>query len=237
MSYQNTVITRNSTELVFLQAFISALTAADSRISCSSSGLTPVDGCYSFTVTIDNDYDIEFSRYGRNNNSYSITYPGGSSRKIDFCMGNYDIDTTATRTIKFMVIANSESIILGFGSYDSASVPFEFMEIKTKDVSNQDVIITAYSSSYSSSYLIQSNFLTSNNVSVKKTDRVPYTNDLNNDASIEIIKNKVFILSNSNTKTLIANKLWDTSTVVSNCQFSIDDKNFYSLDSHTIMEI
>ena len=236
MSYQNTVITRYSTEIVFLQEFISALTAADSRISCSPSELTPVDGCYSFTVTIDNDYDIEFSRYSSNANKYFVRYPDGSSKYIEFCTGSCSIDDTTTRTFKFMVIANSESIILGFGDFDSNGVPFEFMEIKTKDVSNQDVIITAYSS-YSSSYLIQRDFLTSDNVTVSKTDRIPYTNDLNNAASIEIIKNKIFVLTNSDAKALIANKLWDTSTLTAGSQFTIDDISYYSLDDHTIMEI
>ena len=66
MSYIEKSISMYSTELQFLQAFINAITAADSRITCTTNDLetqfetetnTPT-----FTLSVDGIYTITFTR-------------------------------------------------------------------------------------------------------------------------------------------------------------------------------
>lgn len=236
MSYQDTIISLNSTELPFLQAFISALSEADSRISVDTTGLE--NNPREFTVTIAGDSSIRFVRNQSGMNQVSgsyIIYVQGSSSGTVFKFSSSSsayFDGNLTRTWRFIVIANSESILLGLIDADNnKGNAIVLMRIEDDDAN----VITTVSIGANST--IKQRFKTSNGDPFYKKDRIPYINDANNADNIEIIKNKVFVLENANIKSFVANKIYDTSTIDPGVRLTIDNKDYYSLDEHTIMEI
>lgn len=82
MAYYNKTISIYGTELQFVQALIAAITEADSRITCTTTDIEAQyaagSGIPSFTLSVDGDYTIVFTRgYSLNGqiNNFKISVP------------------------------------------------------------------------------------------------------------------------------------------------------------------
>ena len=70
MSYANTTISTTSTEKEFVTAFITSITSVTNRITRTSTTATCEDiydagsGTPTFTLRIDNNFELIFTRYG-----------------------------------------------------------------------------------------------------------------------------------------------------------------------------
>ena len=115
MSYTQRVVSVNSTELAFLQAFIAAITAADSRITCTTNDLETQFASMSnkptFTLSVDGAYTVIFTRGAALSSAwtcYNVTSSHNAlSQQFSFAGSGLSYSATELRTWKFTVAANS----------------------------------------------------------------------------------------------------------------------------------
>lgn len=244
MSYIEKSISFFGTELQFLQAFINAITAADSRITCTTKGLETQfaydSNTPTFTLSVSDSvneiYTITFTRYGALSSSgykymvSSSTYSGD----IDFLFSNnsYDYDVKATRTWKFSVMANSEDIYLKLARYDGNlnSPTIKFLSIKNNAIS-------ACAVGAGTTSIMTSDFVSTGGQVYQKVDRLPYTYNSSDSTKIELIKSKTFVENSTTNRAFETSKIIDSTTVTADQIISIDSTKYYALDSNTLMEI
>ena len=248
MSYIEKSISIFGTELQFLQAFINAITAADSRITCTTDDLetqfetetnTPTFTLSvkpTFTPSVDAIYTITFTRYGAlSSTGYkymvsSSTYSGD----IDFLFSNnsYAYDDKTTRTWKFSVMANSEDIYLKLAKYDGNlnSPNAKWLSIKNNSIS-------ACAAQFGSTNIMSSGFKSTGGQVYKKVDRLPFTYNGSDSTKIELIKSKTFVENETTNRAFETSKIIDSTTVTANQIISIDSTKYYALDSNTLMEV
>ena len=244
MSYIEKSISFFGTELQFLQAFINAITAADSRITCTTKDLETQfaydSNTPTFTLSVSDSvneiYTITFTRYGAlSSTGYkymvsSSTYSGD----IDFLFSNnsYDYDDKTTRTWKFSVMANSEDIYLKLARYDGNlnSPAIKFLSIKNNTIS-------AWAYREGSTSIMTSDFVSTGGQVYKKVDRLPYTYNASDLTKIEVINSKTFVENSTTNRAFETSKIIDSTTVTADQIISIDSTKYYALDSNTLMEI
>lgn len=244
MSYIEKSISFFGTELQFLQAFINAITAADSRITCTTNDLAAQfetsTNTPTFTLSVSDSvneiYTITFTRYGAlSSPGYkymvsSSTYSGN----IDFLFSDnsYDYDVKATRTWKFSVMANSEDIYLKLARYDGNlnSPAIKFLSIKNNTIS-------AWAYREGSTSIMTSDFVSTGGQVYKKVDRLPYTYNSSDSTKIELIKSKTFVENSTTNRAFETSKIIDSTTVTADQIISINSTKYYALDSNTLMEI
>ena len=240
MSYIEKSISMYSTELQFLQAFINAITAADSRITCTTNDLetqfetetnTPT-----FTLSVDGIYTITFTRnevlssYGYRYVVTSSTF--GDYLNLDYYPGSAAYNTKATRTWKFSVMANSENIYLKLARYDAVlSSP------NKKWLSIRNNAISACAFGEGSTNIMSSNFVSSGGQIYKKVDRLPYTYNASDLTKIEVINSKTFVENSTTNRAFETSKIIDSTTVTADQIVSINSTKYYALDTNTLMEI
>ena len=219
MSYTKRFVSMKTDEKTFIKTFISRLTSADERITC----ITPMSeideqfstgvGQPSFTIDIDGQCQITFRRttaISANATSYSVTMPFNNSViSLNFTITPYAHTAEEVRTLKFAVAKNENVLCLYIGNYE---VNGSVRAIKRK-------------------------FLTSDDNSVFKTDRLNYTYDPNNSTNVEVIKSKVFLTDNSSIRTAAIESIYDISAVPAETIVNIGGKTYFSIDEHTIMEV
>lgn len=240
MSYIEKSISFFGTELQFLQAFINAITATDSRITCTTDNLaaqfTDLSNTPTFTLSVDEIYTITFTRYGAlSSNCYkyivsSSTYSGN----IDFLFsGNsYDYDAKGTRTWKFSVMANSESVYLKLAAHNAilSSPNAKWLSIKNNTIS-------ACAVQFGSTNIMSSGFVSTGGQVYQKVDRLPYTYNSSDSTKIELIKSKTFVENSTTNRAFETSKIIDSTTVTADQIISINSTKYYALDSNTLMEI
>ena len=240
MSYIEKSISFFGTELQFLQAFINAITAADSRITCTTNNLaaqfTDLSNTPTFTLSVDEIYTITFTRYGAlSSNCYkyivsSSTYSGD----IDLLFSNnsYDYDVKATRTWKFSVMANSESVYLKLAAHNAIlSSPNK----KWLSINNNAISACAVGAGTTS--IMTSDFVSTGGQVYRKVDRLPFTYNSSDSTKIELIKSKTFVEGSTTNRAFETSKIIDSTTVTADQIISIDSTKYYALDSNTLMEI
>lgn len=251
MSYTNKIISTNSDEFTFIKTFITNLINCDERITwetklneITSSNFDDLETQYntanstpSFTININNRITITFKRglqssvqatgYTITSNCFTI------SRIINFSSSGSTSSTTSIRTWKFVIAANQGSVCLSFDGYnvELGKYAYSFCTISEDNVSG-----------YSGHYLAGANaisqpFYMNDGSSIVKTDRLPYIYDSNNETNVEIIANKVFITSNSSNRKVSLKSFCDVSTVAANQIMYVNNKKYYSVDTHTLMEV
>ena len=244
MSYIEKSISFFGTELQFLQAFINAITAADSRITCTTNDLetqfeTPTN-TPTFTLSVSDSvneiYTITFTRYGALSSSgykymvSSSTYSGD----IDFLFSNssYDYDAKGTRTWKFSVMANSESVYLKLAAHNAilSSPNKKWLSIKNNTIS-------ACAVGAGTTSIMTSDFVSTGGQVYQKVDRLPYTYNSSDSTKIELIKSKAFVEGSTTNRAFETSKIIDSTTVTADQIISIDSTKYYALDSNTLMEV
>ena len=244
MSYIEKSISIFGTELQFIQAFINAITAADSRITCTTKDLetqfetetnTPT-----FTLSVSDSVNeictITFTRYGALSSSgykyivSSSTYSGN----IDFLFsGNsYDYDAKGTRTWKFSVMANSESVYLKLAAHNAilSSPNAKWLSIKNNTIS-------ACAAQFGSTNIMSGGFVSTGGQIYRGINRLPYAYNAADLTKLEVIKSKVFVENSTTNRAFETSKIIDSTTVTADQIISIDSTKYYALDSNTLMEV
>lgn len=240
MSYIEKSISIYGTELQFLQAFINAITAADSRITCTTNDLetqfADTSNTPTFTLSIDGIYTITFTRSDKLNSSsyrYAITSPTYNG-SIDFSFNNsYNAyDAKVTRTWKFSVVANSENIYLKLARYNENlnSPAAKWLSIKNNTISVCGV-------QFGSTNIMSATFETTEGQIYTRVDRLPYTYNSSDSTKIELIKSKTFVEGSTTNRAFETDKMIDSTTVTADRIISINSTKYYALDSNTLMEI
>lgn len=240
MSYIEKSISFFGTELQFLQAFINAITAADSGITCTTKDLetqfetetnTPtftlsVDEIY--TITFTRNYDLKSSVYG-----YHITSPiFNSSIYVRFSSNYAYPNDKTTRTWKFSVMANSENIYLKLAGYDENlnSPAIKFLSINNNGISACSWNTRSYN-------IMSGGFVSTGGQTYRVINRLPYAYNAVDLTKLEVIKSKTFVENSTTNRAFETSKIIDSTTVIADQIISIDSTKYYALDSNTLMEI
>ena len=248
MSYIEKSISIFGTELQFLQAFINAITAADSRITCTTNDLetqfeTPTNTPTftlsvkpTFTPSVDAIYTITFTRddvLTANRELYRVTSSAFTGYiSLNFSGNRYMPDAKATRTWKFSVMANSENIYLKLAAYNAilSSPNAKWLSIKNNTISARAV-------QFGSTNIMSSGFKSTGGQVYKKVDRLPFTYNGSDSTKIELIKSKTFVENETTNRAFETGKIIDSTTVTADQVISINSTKYYALDSNTLMEI
>lgn len=240
MSYIEKSISMYGTELQFLQAFINAITAADSRITCTTNDLetqfADTSNKPTFTLSVDGIYTITFTKdYVLTSTSYkyvvtSSTYSGNSD--LNFSSGYNAYYEKATRTWKFSVVANSEGIYLKLARYDGNlnSPVAKWLSIKNNTIS-------ACAVQFGSTNIMSSNLVSTGGQVYTRVNRLPFTYNSSDSTKIELIKSKTFVEGGTTNRAFETSKIIDSTTVTADRDISINSTKYYALDSNTLMEI
>lgn len=259
MSYAKSTVSVRGTEIEFIEAFVSTLSAAakyspsaDSMISAYvpdgyesfsaylAAQFEQTDTNPTFDIILGGSLHITFTRQSladASATSYSISVDGMNFTDtltwITFSGASYLPSTIGDRAWKYSVAANATvvNLILG-GGYNTSddSLPLSFIRI------NGNVNGSAVSSQLATR-AISTNFKLDNSTLIKKVDRLLYTYDTTSLNSFEYINNKVFLANNASNRVLTATSLIDISTVAKEEKVEFADKAYYSLDAHTLMEV
>lgn len=247
MSYAIRTITTNTNELNFIKALINDILATDSNITLTTD-MSTLESQYSdsnatpsFVFNIGNIYTITFTRYTAIRNAtdeYYVTSSAAPGVQTDlyFNYNSKDASTTTTRSLKFMIINNTSCYNIRFGSYNNSNVKgspnISYLGFRANTLSGRGYA-TGGNNILSSVYYMTD----SNSTPIVKVNRLPYVYDENNENSVEIIKNKVFLTSGTSNYKICTTGIYDVSTVTKDITQVIDNKLYYSLDEHTIMEV
>jgi hypothetical protein len=239
MSYIEKSISIFGTELQFLQAFINAITATDSRITCATdieAQFADDSNTPSFTLSVDGIYTVTFTRnssLGSDSSYYSVTssaYSGGST--FSFSNNPYAKDARVTRTWRFSVMANSEDIYLKLARYDAIlSSP------NKKWLSIRNNAISACAVGTGSTNIMSGDFVSTGGQIYKKVDRLPYTYNASDLTKIEVINSKTFVENSTTNRAFETSKIIDSTIVTADQIISINSTKYYALDSNTLMEV
>lgn len=245
MSYILKEVANYGTELQFLQEFIAAITAVDG-ISCITDDLeaqfSDTDNTPSFVLDINGMDTLTFTRrfeLSSQNDDYLIFSTNYSEKSI-FTLsygGVASYNEITTRRWKFIAIGKNHAFYIVLGNHSESDFsPVSNEGNKLMITGNGIKSGTAYTSSYTE-YVINSTFKASKISSYKKTNRVNYLYSPTNSSSIEIIKNKAFVDYSDVNLEFVTSSLWDCSTIAPLSIISIDNKEYFSLDAHTLITI
>lgn len=239
MSYLQRTVSHYGTELGFVKAFIGALTAADSRITClttdaeldeqfATSGAAPA-----FSFDIGGADTITFTRgsnIGGITSYYTIRSTLWSQDMLNISMysGYAQHTDVIYRTWRFRVAGDSNVLVVDFGDYDtSVKVQIACMTGSTKAAAYSIAApYTAISSTFK---------LVSDGTTMSRVNRVPYVYNPSTLGQLETIDGKIF--ASGGNRMLTVSTLKDTSTVTTNTVVTIDNKNYLALDANTLMEV
>ena len=241
MSYIEKSISIYGTELQFLQAFINAITAADSRITCTTNDLetqfADTSNKPTFTLSVDGIYTITFTRSDKLSSiscyKYvvtSSTYSGNLDLNF-FGSGSYYYNK-ATRAWKFSVVANSEGIYLKLAVFNGNlnSPAAKWLSIKNNTIS-------ACAVQFGSTNIMSSGFVSTGGQVYTRVDRLPFTYNSSDSTKIELIKSKTFVENETTNRAFETSKIIDSTTVTADQIISINSTKYYVIDSNTLMEI
>lgn len=245
MSYILKEVANYGTELQFLQEFIAAITAVDG-ISCITDDLeaqfSDTDNTPSFVLDINGMDTLTFTRRNKlssSNTDYQIFSTNRSEYTVfDLSYNAYSAyNAITTRRWKLIAIGKNHAFYIVLGNANESNFfPFSNAGKKLMITGNGIKSGTAYTSD-STVYVINSTFNASKINSYKKTDRVNYLYSPTNSSSIEVIKNKAFVDNSKVNLEFVTSSLWDCSTIAPLSTLIIDNKEYFSLDAHTLIEI
>ena len=245
MSYFRKTIAVRSEELAFLQAFIHGVTASDSRIVCPTDDLAEqfedTSNTPHFTLVIDGTVSLQFTRSSDLTNRldyYTIEESRHRFTAFGLWIGSGAVhyDETYVRTWKCSVMSSEKVLRIDFGSYhtDMTNPDLSVMVIKGENESASAVSV--YSSGVTPP-AVAGTFYFSDQVPLKKVDRLPYVYQPHQAAEMELIKNKVFVVQDTANRAFATDGLYDIPAVTPNTVLNIGGRSYYSLDAHTLMEV
>lgn len=239
MSYYNKTVSVYGTELQFVQKLIEEITSADSRITCLTDDIEEQFADDSATPTFSFDFagwdTITFTRNGSgmaSNYIVSSTTNTSAYSMIYFTSLPVSRDDNTTRTYSFRIAGNSQAISFEITSHDTT---IQTPDMQLVVINNGSISGTAVESS--SGYGIQKTFVMSDNSSVQKVDRLPYTYNSQDTSLLEYSESKTFLSGSSTNRAFSLSKMRDVTATVPRTTISLDGQRYYVLDQYTIMEV
>lgn len=243
MSYYNKTVSVYGTELQFVQKLIEEITSADSRITCLTDDIEEQFADASATPTFSFSFagwdTITFTRNGAGvTSSYSVrsttnttsgAYIHFSSPSSSSLVGR---DDNTTRTYSFRIAGNSQAISFEIATYDNT---IQTPNMQLVVINNGSISGTAVSTSQE--YGIQKTLIMSDNSSVRKVDRLPYTYNSQDTSLLEYSESKTFLSGSSTNRAFSLSKMRDVTATVPRTTISLDGQRYYVLDQYTIMEV
>ena len=238
MSYYNKTVSVYGTELQFIQKLIEEITSADSRITCTTDDIEEQFADVSATPTFSFDFagwdTITFTRSGSGvTTDYLISSTTNTSyRLISFIYSSADRDANTTRTYSFRIAGNSQAISFEIAEYNTT---IQTPNMQLVVINNGSISGTAVS--VSQEYGIQKPLVMSDNSSVQKVDRLPYTYNSQDTSLLEYSESKTFLSGSSTNRAFSLSKMRDVTATVPRTTISLDGQRYYVLDQYTIMEV
>lgn len=239
MSYYNKTVSVYGTELQFVQKLIEEITSADSRITCLTDDIEEQFADDSVAPTFSFSFagwdTITFTRNGSGTtNTYIVRSTTNTSAysSITFISSSTARTSTATRTYSFRIAGNSQAISFEFAGYNST---IQNPNLQLVVINNGSISGTAVESS--SGYGIRKPLIMSDNSSVQKVDRLPYTYNSQDTSLLEYSESKTFLSGSSTNRAFSLSKMRDVTATVPRTTISLDGQRYYVLDQYTIMEV
>ena len=240
MSYYNKTVSVYGTELQFVQKLIEEITSADSRITCTTDDIEEQFADDSATPTFSFNFagwdTITFTRNGSGTaSSYVVRSTTNTSAygAINFTSSSVGRDANTTRMYSFRIAGNSQAISFEIAGHNT-TIQAHTMQLVV--INNGSVSGTAIASS-SGAYGIQKTFVMSDNSSVQKVDRLPYTYNSQDTSLLEYSESKTFISGSSTNRAFSLSKMRDVTATVPGTTINLDGQRYYVLDQYTIMEV
>lgn len=241
MAYYNKTISIYGTELQFVQALIAAITEADSRITCTTTDIeaqyAAVSGTPSFTLSVDGDYTIVFTRENpitNNTYGYRISVPVFGDNYYKMISWNNASGGVTMRTVNLSIITNSEDVYFRIAPYNGNVKQNGLKLLSAKSGDNVIIGREADATNIMTTIFVAAD---SSNQTYTTVNRIPYTYAPIGSAGVEVIQNKVFLENTSSNRAFTFSKLWDVSTVAADYQVVIGSDTFYAVNAHTLMLI
>lgn len=240
MSYYNKTVSVYGTELQFIQKLIEEITSADSRITCLTDDIEEQFADTSVKPTFSFDFagwdTITFTRNGSASaTDYLIRSTTNTSAysSITFISSSTVRTYTTTRTYSFRIAGNSQIISFEVAGHNST---IQTPNLQFVVINNGSISGTAVASS-TGTYGIQRTFVMSDNSSVQKVDRLPYTYNSQDTSLLEYSESKTFLSGSSTNRAFSLSKMRDVTATVPRTTISLDGQRYYVLDQYTIMEV
>lgn len=259
MSYINTLISSSGTEADFIKTFVSELikyhgisVSIPQEYNTYNNFNDYIEAMYADTTSKPkfilslNGLNITFERSTTASNiTYSYRLSSNMTSPISLAFSQSgsagNSSTNAVRAFRLCIATNDKNIIalyLGDSSDTLASASISIVGISMPENIDGFAIST-----YASQRAITQAFSLNNNRSASKIDRCNYLYESTSNATnIEVIKNKIFVASGGSSSESVSkmfsfDDMWDVSEIPAETKLSINGKNYFSLDSHTIIEI
>lgn len=261
MSYINTLISSSGTEADFIKTFVSELikyhgisVSIPQEYNTYNNFNDYIEAMYADTTSKPkfilslNGLNITFERTSSvtgTATSYNLSsniWTGQPSLVFAASGSAGNSSNNAVRAFRLCIATNDKNIIaLYLGGYSNTLAS---ASISIVGISMPENIDGFAISSYASQRAITQAFSLNNNRSASKIDRCNYLYEsTSNETNIEVIKNKIFVASGGSSSSGSVSKMfsfddmWDVSEIPAEVKLSINGKNYFSLDSHTIIEI
>lgn len=239
MAYVEKVIAERTRELPFIQDFIAALHAADSRIVCTTNDLeaqfADAEAYPTFNISIGGGDVLVFKRSansGTSASSYEVTSSQwGAMLTSSYSFCSYASANAVTeRRLKFKVISGADMIFVDFYSR-SVELAFQIAALvgATKG--------STWGVGQTEGKLITNRYSLSDGTVASKIDRIRYIYNASNPAQIAKITGKIFNTSVTDQPVFTVSSLLDCSTVPSGSFITIGGTRYYALDEHTLMGV
>lgn len=238
MAYVEKVIAERTRELPFIQDFIAALHAADSRIVCTTNDLEAqfanAEAYPTFNISIGGGDVLVFKRSAKSNesaSSYEVTSSQWGTNITSYSFFSYaDANAVTERRLKFKVISGADMIFVDFYS-QSVELVFQIAALvgATKG--------STWSAGQTVGKLITYRYFLSDGTVASKIDRIRYIYNASNPAQIAKITGKIFNTSVTDQPVFTVSSLIDCSTVPYGSFITIGGTRYYALDEHTLMGV
>lgn len=240
--YARITVSGSGTEKQFLDAFTGLIVGSGAGITCTDNytgHLSDTDPAPSFTLHI-GPVDLTFTRDIYNHTGYSMSSDqistaesltwGGAiypTEKTPRTWG-YDLITNPDKSITILNFGGSE----GLTDYPQRKTSIIVLRGAKSGYAGQDNYM------YATPTPIFSLPLTlTDNSSITKCDRIPYTYDSTSMTTVQLIRSKSFLTTNSTDRALDIATAFDVSAVTAGSLITFGGKRYYALDAHTIMEV
>lgn len=261
MSYINTLISSSGTEADFIKTFVSELikyhgisVSIPQEYNTYNNFNDYIEAMYADTTSKPkfilslNGLNITFERISSvasTATSYQLSsniWTGLTSLAFATSGSAGNSSNNAVRAFRLCIATNDKNIIaLYLGGYSNTLAS---ASISIVGISMPENIDGFAISTYASQRAITQAFSLNNNRSASKIDRCNYLYESTSNATnIEVIKNKIFVASGESSSSGSVSKMfsfddmWDVSEIPAETKLSINGKNYFSLDRHTIIEI
>ena len=238
MSYIKRILQTSTDEPTFIKMFIESLKNDDSRITCSTDidkQFTDLSGYAEFILNIDGFFIVEFKRESQNSSSanhYNVKIKHNEMVKLEgtvyFCTnGSLMKDDVGKRTWQYVIKCSNKVLHCTFGDCDK-NFNFDFCYVNDENIKAVSV------SSSSNKRAAESVFTFSDNTQAYLHNRFKY--HLTDIDKVEILKNKVFCVSESNGIVKArTDAMFDCSSLSGSQRIVADGTEYIALGDNTII--